>query len=105
MVAVCARAGLPVWVPDDVVGNGCGLPWSSKGFGAAHRHKANEMVARVWKWSGECALPIVIDAASCTNTTIAPGADVLTEDKRRAPRRARDCRLGQLGQRPPPALA
>ena len=60
------RAGLPVWIPDDVAGSCCGLPWSSKGFGEAHRHKANEMVERLWGWSGEGALPIVIDAASCT---------------------------------------
>ena len=27
------RAGLPVWIPADVAGSCCGLPWSSKGFG------------------------------------------------------------------------
>jgi D-lactate dehydrogenase len=79
MVAVSARAGLPVWIPDDVVGSCCGLPWSSKGFGGAHREKANEMVERLWKWSGEGALPIVIDAASCTNAVAEPGDGVLDE--------------------------
>ncbi|MDX6626757.1 MAG: D-lactate dehydrogenase [Solirubrobacterales bacterium] len=79
MVEVSDRAGLPVWIPDDVIGSCCGLPWSSKGFGQAHRHKANEMVERLWKWSGEGALPIVIDAASCTNAAIEPGAGVLSE--------------------------
>ncbi|MGV1048914.1 MAG: FAD-binding and (Fe-S)-binding domain-containing protein [Solirubrobacterales bacterium] len=79
MVEVSARAGLPVWIPDDVVGSCCGLPWSSKGFAEAHRHKANEMVERLWRWSGEGALPIVIDAASCTNAVADPGAGVLTE--------------------------
>jgi D-lactate dehydrogenase len=79
IVAVSARAGLPVWIPDDVVGSCCGLPWSSKGFGDAHREKANEMVERLWGWSGEGALPIVIDASSCTNATIDPGPGVLSE--------------------------
>jgi D-lactate dehydrogenase len=79
MVAVSDRAGLPVWIPDEVIGSCCGLPWSSKGFAQAHRHKANEMVERLWKWSGEGALPIVIDAASCTNAAIEPGAGVLSE--------------------------
>jgi D-lactate dehydrogenase len=79
MVEVSGRAGLPVWIPEDVAGSCCGLPWSSKGFGAAHRHKANEMVERLWAWSGEGALPIVIDAASCTNATIEPGEGVLDE--------------------------
>jgi D-lactate dehydrogenase len=79
MVEVSGRAGLPVWIPDDVIGSCCGLPWSSKGFAAAHRHKANEMVERLWRWSGEGALPIVIDAASCTNAVADPGAGALTE--------------------------
>ncbi|HET7444300.1 MAG TPA: FAD-binding and (Fe-S)-binding domain-containing protein [Solirubrobacterales bacterium] len=79
MVSVSARAGLPVWIPEDVVGSCCGLPWSSKGFGAAHREKANEMVERLWGWSAEGTLPIVIDAASCTNAISEPGEGVLDE--------------------------
>lgn len=66
LVAVSARAGLPLWIPDDVAGCCCGLPFGSKGFAAAHRHKANEMVERLWEWSGEGRLPVVIDASSCT---------------------------------------
>ncbi len=79
LVEVSARAGLPVWIPEDVVGSCCGLPWSSKGFGEAHRHKANEMVERLWLWSGAGALPIVVDAASCTSSIAAPGEGVLSE--------------------------
>ena len=77
LVEVSARAGLPVWIPEDTEGSCCGLPWSSKGFGAAHRLKANEMVERLWRWSGEGALPIVIDAASCTAAIADPGEGVL----------------------------
>ena len=80
LVAVSERAGMPVWVPDDVAGSCCGLPWSSKGFGEAHRHKANEMVERLWGWSGEGALPIVIDAASCTESIGKQGEGVLSEE-------------------------
>jgi D-lactate dehydrogenase len=77
MVAVSARAGLPLWIPSEVAGSCCGLPWSSKGFGAAHRHKANEMVERLWTWSGGGELPVVIDAASCTHAVAEPGDGVL----------------------------
>jgi D-lactate dehydrogenase len=80
LVEVSRRAGLPVWIPDDVTGSCCGLPWSSKGFGEAHRHKANEMVEKLWTWSGEGALPIVVDAASCTHGIADPGEGVLTEE-------------------------
>lgn len=37
LVAVPARAGLPVWIPPDVAGHCCGTPWSSKGSPTATR--------------------------------------------------------------------
>jgi D-lactate dehydrogenase len=80
LVTVSARAGAPVWIPDDVAGSCCGLPWSSKGFASAHAHKANEMVERLWEWSGEGALPVVIDAASCTGAIADPAEGVLSEE-------------------------
>ncbi len=80
LIEVSRRAGLPVWIPPDVAGSCCGLPWSSKGFGEAHRKKANEMIERLWGWSGEGALPIVIDAASCTQGVAEPGEGVLSEE-------------------------
>ncbi len=80
LVTVSARAGLPVRIPDDVAGSCCGLPFGSKGFGAAHAHKANEMVAKLWAWSDEGKLPVVIDAASCTQAIADPGDGVLSEE-------------------------
>jgi D-lactate dehydrogenase len=80
VVEVSRRAGLPVWIPAEVAGSCCGLPWSSKGYGDAHRHKANEMVERLWRWSGEGGLPVVIDAASCTGAIAEPGEGVLSEE-------------------------
>ena len=32
---VSARAGMPVWIPDDVAGHCCGVPFGSKGYTAA----------------------------------------------------------------------
>jgi D-lactate dehydrogenase len=80
LVEVSTRAGLPVWIPAEVAGSCCGLPWSSKGYGDAHSHKASEMVERLWRWSGEGDLPIVIDAASCTHAIAEPGEGVLSEE-------------------------
>jgi D-lactate dehydrogenase len=79
LVAVSSRAGLPVWIPDDISGSCCGLPWASKGYGDAHRYKANEMVDSLWRWSREGELPVVIDASSCTHAVTAPGDGVLNE--------------------------
>jgi len=80
LVEVSARAGMPVAIPNEVEGSCCGLPWSSKGFDAAHRHKANEMVERLWGWSDEGELPVVIDAASCTGAIADPAEGVLSEE-------------------------
>jgi D-lactate dehydrogenase len=80
MVEVSGRAGLPVWVPVDVAGSCCGLPFGSKGFGEAHAFKANALVDSLWRWSGEGELPVVIDAASCTQSVAEPGDGVLYEE-------------------------
>ncbi|HWC49552.1 MAG TPA: (Fe-S)-binding protein, partial [Solirubrobacterales bacterium] len=80
LVEVSARAGKPVAIPDEVEGSCCGLPWSSKGFDAAHRHKTNEMVEQLWRWSEEGKLPVVIDAASCTGAIADPAEGVLSEE-------------------------
>ncbi len=66
MVELSARAGQPVWIPDDAPGHCCGVPWSSKGFKQGHELMANRTVEAMWGWSGEGELPIVIDASSCS---------------------------------------
>ena len=38
------------------------------------------MVERLWEWSAEGALPVVIDAASCTGAIAEPGEGILTEE-------------------------
>jgi len=80
LVAVSARAGKPVWIPEDVEGTCCSVPWSSKGFKDAHAFKANQTVERLWRWTGGGALPIVIDASSCGHGMADFGPGVLTEE-------------------------
>jgi D-lactate dehydrogenase len=65
MVTVSARAGLPVWIPKDVAGHCCSVPWTSKGYTEGAALMANRTVDALWRWSGEGELPIVIDASSC----------------------------------------
>jgi D-lactate dehydrogenase len=66
LVSVSARAGLPVWIPDDVAGHCCGVPWSSKGYRAGHEHMAARTAAALKRWSDGGRLPVVVDASSCT---------------------------------------
>lgn len=59
------RAGVPVYIPSDVAGTCCGMPFSSKGFTRAHAIAANRAVERFWRWSDEGKLSIVIDTSPC----------------------------------------
>jgi D-lactate dehydrogenase len=70
LVAISARAGLPVWIPDDVVGVCCGTPWSSKGFSDGHEVMARRTTEALSRWTGDGELPVVIDATSCTHGLI-----------------------------------
>ncbi len=67
LVEVSARAGQPLWIPGDVAGKCCSTPWSSKGYLRGHEWMAATTCDALWEWSGHGTLPVVIDAASCTN--------------------------------------
>src|SRR5262245_43330275 len=82
MVTVSARAGMPVWIPDDVAGHCCSVPWSSKGYADGARLMSNRTVESLWRWSGEGDLPVVIDASSCALGLASELADDLTDENR-----------------------
>jgi D-lactate dehydrogenase len=65
LVEVSARAGLPLWIPDDVAGNCCATPWSSKGYAKGHGVMARRVAESVWRWTDGGSLPLVVDASSC----------------------------------------
>jgi D-lactate dehydrogenase len=66
MVAVSARAGLALWIPDDIAGHCCATIWHSKGYHDANVEAANRTAESLWRWSDGGALPIVSDASSCS---------------------------------------
>ncbi len=63
---VAGRAGVKLAVPPDIQGNCCGVPFSSKGFEAAHHASVNHTVENFFRWSNGGALPIVVDTSPCT---------------------------------------
>ena len=67
-VTVARRAGVPLWIPPDVDGNCCGMPFGSKGYTAAFQATRQRTLERFWEWSEHGRLPIVIDTTSCTYT-------------------------------------
>jgi D-lactate dehydrogenase len=82
VVELSARAGQRVWIPDDVAGHCCSVPWTSKGYTDGASLMANRTVEALWRWSGEGELPIVIDASSCALGLASEVVDNLTEENR-----------------------
>ena len=66
VVALGLRAGVPVWIPDDVADSCCGTVWHSKGYDRGNTYMANHVVEQLWNWTGAGQLPVVVDATSCT---------------------------------------
>jgi D-lactate dehydrogenase len=79
LTRVSARAGLPLWIPDDAAGHCCAVPWSSKGLTEGADWMAGHTAAAVKRWAGEEGLPVVIDASSCAHGLgeVVEGVEVL----------------------------
>jgi D-lactate dehydrogenase len=66
LVAVSARAGVPLWIPPDVAGRCCATPWSSKGYADGLAEMAARTAAALRRWTSDGELPVVMDASSCS---------------------------------------
>lgn len=64
--ALLDRAGIPVVIPEDTGGMCCGTPWKSKGHLAGYDRMTRRVLSSLWEASRYGALPVVCDAASCT---------------------------------------
>ena len=64
--ALCTRAGLTLLVPDNIDSLCCGTPWTSKGMTNGRDAMASRVAAMARVASQDGRLPIVCDAASCT---------------------------------------
>ncbi len=72
------RADLTMVVPQGIEGLCCATPWSSKGLAAGQKAMAREVVARVTAAARDAQVPVVSDAASCTEgfTKMLAGTDL-----------------------------
>jgi D-lactate dehydrogenase len=83
LVALSGRAGLPVWIPPDAAGHCCATPWASKGYKNGHALMAARIADALQRWSDGGALPIVIDATSCTLGLLEEVGPALPDDAAR----------------------
>lgn len=67
-MSVSDKAGIKVLIPDDINGMCCGQLFSSKGYNDAYVFTVNETVKKLWKWTSEGKIPVVLDVSSCTHT-------------------------------------
>ena len=66
LLNVADRAGVKLYVPEDIKGNCCGVPFSSKGFEAAHHATVDHTIENFYRWSNAGELPVVVDTSPCT---------------------------------------
>jgi D-lactate dehydrogenase len=66
LLSVADRAGVKLYVPEDIEGNCCGVPFSSKGFEAANHATVDHTIENFFRWSNGGELPVVVDTSPCT---------------------------------------
>jgi D-lactate dehydrogenase len=82
MVTVASRAGMPLWIPDDITGHCCATIWHSKGYHQGNVIMANRIAEALWEWSGGSHLPVVCDASSCSLGITREIVEYLTPENR-----------------------
>ncbi len=65
-LALCERAGVRLRIPEDIGAMCCGTPWKSKGLTGGYAEMRERVLPQLWEASDHGALPVVCDAASCS---------------------------------------
>ncbi|MGW3564866.1 heterodisulfide reductase-related iron-sulfur binding cluster, partial [Streptomyces sp. NPDC000941] len=65
-LTLCERAGVRVLVPEQIASFCCGTPWKSKGLTDGYAVMRERVARALRSATGDGALPVVVDAASCT---------------------------------------
>jgi D-lactate dehydrogenase len=63
---LCRRAGVRVEIPEGIASMCCGTPWKSKGMSSGYDTMRESLTPWIWEATQHGALPVVCDAASCT---------------------------------------
>ena len=82
-ISISNKAGIGLVIPKEIQSTCCGQIFSSKGFSAAYQHTVNDTVSKLWEWSQQGALPVVIDITSCTLTLQECGHALSPENKQK----------------------
>lgn len=79
MHTLAERAGIRLYQPAEARGLCCGMPFGSKGYTGVQVIVVQRLIRRLWTWSQQGRLPIVLDASSCAYTLLSCRADLPVE--------------------------
>jgi len=68
LLTISNRAGINLYIPNDVSGMCCGMPFNSKGYTKAYQSSLHKAILKFWKWSDGGKYSIVTDTTSCAHT-------------------------------------
>lgn len=81
LITICRRAHISLFVPQNVIGHCCGMPFASKGYKQAYQLLLHQTLLQMWEWSEHGQHPIVIDTSSCAHTLSTCNDDLSEDDK------------------------
>jgi D-lactate dehydrogenase len=85
MIAIAARAGVPLHIPCGIDRRCCGMPFGSKGYVDAQAIAANAAVSDLWTASKAGMLPVVVDTSPCAYA-LTSGEGLTPENRERLAR-------------------
>jgi D-lactate dehydrogenase len=81
LIIVARRANISLFIPEEIHGHCCGMPFHSKGYQNAYHIAIHKALLHMWEWSEHGRYPIVIDTTSCTHTLRTCKDDLNKEDQ------------------------
>ena len=80
-LALCARAGIEVMIPEGISETCCSTPWKSKGLIDGHKVMSGLTREKIFEVAKSRKIPIVCDATSCTDGLLALSTNTQSEIK------------------------
>ena len=81
LLTISSRANINLFIPKNVTGHCCGMPFASKGYKQAYQATLHNTLSQMWIWSEQGKHPIVVDTTSCTHTLRTCSDDLSEKDK------------------------
>lgn len=68
LIDISRKAGYRIMIPSDCEGYCCGMTFLSKGYFDTFKDTICKIIDKMWEWSEEGKVPIILDSSSCSYT-------------------------------------